>query len=289
MVMDIQSVQAFVEVSDNGSFSRAAKTLYLTQPAVSKRIQALEQSLDVKLFDRIGKRVQLTEAGRALLPSCRRILDEIDEGQRIISNLRGATRGRLRLASSHHIGLHRLPAVLREYANNWPLVELELRFIPSELACEQVLNGTIELALITLPEAADERLLLQPVWQDPMYTVVSSDHELAERNRVTRAQLLQYPAVLPSHGSYTRRLIDTALDLDETVNTLLETDFLETIKAMVHAGLGWSMLPESMLDDSLCVLRMSRARIARRLGIVMHRSRTRSAAANAMMELLRRG
>jgi DNA-binding transcriptional LysR family regulator len=287
--MDIQSVQAFVEVSDSGSFSRAARALFLTQPAVSKRIQSLELALDVKLFDRIGKRVQLTEAGRALLPSCRRILDEIDESQRIISNLRGATRGRLRLATSHHIGLHRLPAALREYANNWPLVELELRFIPSELACEQVINGTIELALITLPESADERLLLQPVWQDPMYAVVSSEHALAARNRVTRAQLLQYPAVLPSHGSYTRQLIDTALDLDETVNTLLETDYLETIKAMVQAGLGWSMLPESMLDDSLCVLQLPRARIARSLGIVIHGSRTRSAAANAMMELLRRG
>ena len=287
--MDIQNLHAFAAVSDSGSFSRAAKALFLTQPAVSKRIQALELALDVKLFDRIGKRVQLTEAGRALLPGCRRILDEIDESQRIISNLRDTTSGVLSLATSHHIGLHRLPAVLREYANNWPQVELGLQFMPSELACEQVINGTIELALITLPESADERLLLQPVWQDPMYAVVSSDHALAALDGVTRAQLLQHAAILPTRGSYTRQLIDAALGLAESVSTLLETDYLETIKAMVQAGLGWSMLPESMLDQSLHVLPVPHSRIARRLGIVSHRSRTKSAAANALMEQLRRG
>ena len=89
--VDIQSIQAFLAVSESGSFSRAADALFLTQPAISKRIQAMEQSLDTPLFDRVGKSVRLTEAGRALLPSCKRILEEIEESRRIISNLRRTT------------------------------------------------------------------------------------------------------------------------------------------------------------------------------------------------------
>ena len=83
--MDIQSIEAFLAVSDTGSFSRAADTLFLSQPAISKRIQTLEHTLDITPFDRVGKSVRLTEAGHALLPSCRRIIEQIEEGKRIIN------------------------------------------------------------------------------------------------------------------------------------------------------------------------------------------------------------
>ena len=114
--MDIQSIRSFLKVNETGSFSRAAEALFITQPAISKRIASLEQSLGTALFDRIGKSVQLTAAGQALLPTYRRILEEIDESHRIISNLRETTSGHLKLATSHHIGLHRLPPVLKKFS-----------------------------------------------------------------------------------------------------------------------------------------------------------------------------
>ncbi len=119
--------------------------------------------------------MQRTEAGRALLPGSRRILNEIDESQRIISNLRGAPSGALSLATSHHIGLHRLPPVLRCFAEQFPQVDLQLKFMDSEQACKQVLHGDIELAIVTLPFDADHRLALQRVWHDPMHCAVASD------------------------------------------------------------------------------------------------------------------
>lgn len=281
--MDIQGIQAFLAVSDTGSFSRAAESLFLTQPAVSKRIHTLEQSLDIRLFDRVGKSVQLTEAGRALLPNCRRILEEIAETERIISNMRATTRGELSLATSHHIGLHRLPPVLRAFSNNYPEVELKLSFMDSEEACQQILSGEIELALITLPIEADERLVLKSVWNDPLQLTVATDHPLASRDKCSIRQLLQHAAILPARETYTRKLIDRALKLDDPVNILLETHYLETIKAMVQAGLGWSMLPVSMIDKNLFALDISQAQITRQLGVVYHRMRTQSNAANAMI------
>ncbi len=286
--MDIQSIQAFLAVSETGSFSRAADALFLTQPAISKRIQAMEQSLDTPLFDRVGKSVRLTAAGRALLPSCKRILEEIEESRRIISNLRRTTSGVLHLATSHHVGLHRLPPVLRDYGSTYPDVELKLAFVESEQACQQIINGDIELAIVTLPNEKDERLEMIPIWHDALCAVVSRRHMLASADRVTVKSLLKQPAILPSPGTYTRHLIDEALGIDASVQILLETHYLETIKAMVQAGLGWSMLPLSMLDKSLVALDIRKARATRQLGAVLHSMRTQSNAANAMISLLKR-
>jgi DNA-binding transcriptional LysR family regulator len=284
--LDIHGIQAFLAVSETGSFSRAADLLCITQPAISKRIQSLEHTLGVTLFDRVGKGVRLTEAGQALLPSSRRIVGEITESERIISNLRKTTRGILSLATSHHIGLHRLPHVLRDYSASYPDVELKVSFMDSEQACQQIIAGDIELAIVTLPDEPDERLEMKTLWNDPLSLVVSKRHPLAATDKPTLKQLLQYSAVLPAQGTYTRKLIDQALCLDESVKILLETHYLETIKAMVQAGLGWSMLPLSMLDRSLVSLDIRHARTSRQLGVVMHNMRTKSNAANAMINLL---
>ena len=284
--MDIQSIQAFLKVSKLGSFSRAADELFITQPAVSKRIQALENSLNTKLFDRIGKSVQLTEAGLALMPNYVRIMEELDESRRIISNLRENTSGVLKLATSHHIGLHRLPPVLKQYAKEFPDVTLELQFMDSEKATELVLQGEIELGIITLPGQADERLSLQKIWHDPMHCVVANDHHLANVKQITRSQLLNEPSILPSSGTYTRGLINNALKGINDSNILMETNYLETIKAMVKIGLGWGVVPDSMLDDSLVSLPLKGVNMHRELGAVSHKARTRSSPANALLKLL---
>lgn len=289
--MDIQNIRAFLMVNQTGSFSRAAENLFITQPAVSKRVAALEESLGISLFDRVGKTVQLTEAGTALVPGYQRIVEEITESQRIVSNLRDNTSGLLSLATSHHIGLHRLPPVLRQFADQYPDVDLQLQFMDSEQACEQIVRGDIELAIVTLPNDADKRLTLQRIWHDPMHCVVASDHELASVARLTIKQLLQQPSVLPSSNTYTRGLINNALGLKEGLNKdthiLIETNYMETIKVMVATGLGWGVVPESMLDDSLTVIDLKSVKMSRELGVVFHRARTRSSAANALMGILK--
>jgi len=210
----------------------------------------------------------------------------MDESQRIISNLRETTSGLLSLATSHHIGLHRLPPVLRQYAKRFPGVDLQLQFMDSELACEQVLRGEIELALVTLPSEADPRLTLQKVWHDPMHCVVASDHALATQKGLTLKQLLKEPSVLPSSNTYTRGLIDKVLGINNETSILMETNYMETIKVMVAAGLGWGVVPDSMLDDSLKLIELKHLSLSRELGVVFHSARTRSSAANALMALL---
>jgi len=274
-------------VAETGSFSRAAEKLFITQPAISKRISTLEFALDCQLFDRLGKSVQLTQAGEALIPSYQRILAEIDESQRIISTLRTQVSGHLKFGTSHHIGLHRLPPVLRQYTNHYPEVELDIQFMDSEQAAALILKGSIELALITLPDIIEKPLTTIPVWTDPMLCVVANDHVLAKQKTVTRKQLVEHGVLIQSHSTHTRDIIDQALKLDSDIKIIMESNYLETIKAMIQNGLGWGVLPESMIDNSLHKLKIKGVKMERHLGILLHASRTLSSSANALMATLK--
>lgn len=285
--MDIRNIRAFLMVAKTGSFSRAAEKLFITQPAISKRISTLEFSLDCQLFDRLGKSVQLTQTGEALIPGYQRILAEMDEAQRIISTLRTQVSGHLRFGTSHHIGLHRLPPVLRQYTKQFPQVELDIQFMDSEQAGALILQGDIELALITLPDDIDKPLTTIPVWSDPMQCVVASDHPLAKQKNVSRKQLTEYGVLIQSHSTHTRDIIDRALKLDADTKIIMESNYLETIKAMIQNGLGWGVLPESMIDNTLHRLKIKDVKMERHLGILLHASRTLSSSANALLETLK--
>ena len=138
--MDNQSLQAFITVAECASFSQAAERLHLTQSAVSKRIATLEHQTGKKLFDRIARQVTLTEAGAALLPRAQHILQEYAAAVQAINDLSGDANGTLHLAISH-LGLHRLPPILKSFARQYPSVHLNIEFMDSEKAYEQVLQG----------------------------------------------------------------------------------------------------------------------------------------------------
>jgi DNA-binding transcriptional LysR family regulator len=285
--MDLASLHAFVEVARERSFSRAAANLFLTQPAVSKRIAGLEEELATRLFDRASRQILLTEAGRHLLPRAERIIHELTDIRRELSNLSGEVAGRLAMATSHHIGLHRMPVVLRRYTERYPGVDLDIRFMESERACQAVEQGELELAVVTLPLEPADSLRAEAVWSDPLRAVVGLDHPLAREGLTDLDHLLSYPAVLPTLRTYTRTLLEQRVArLHRQVVCTLSTDYLETLKMMASIGLGWSLLPETMLDDHLKPLELAELDLTRLLGVVTHRRRTLSNAASAMRTLL---
>ncbi|HKQ31415.1 MAG TPA: LysR family transcriptional regulator [Burkholderiales bacterium] len=286
--MDIAALQAFLAIAETGSFSRAAERIYLTQPAISKRIALLEQELGAPLFDRVGRRVQLTPAGQALAARARTLLKDFDDVKRVITNLAGTIGGELRLAMSHHVGLHRLPPALQRFHDNYPDVRLDLRFMDSEQACQAVAQGELEIAIVTLPPQKDATLRLEQIWDDPLDFVVSREHALARESNIAPRQLLEFPAILPGQGTYTREVILSALgNLRNRVQVGMATNYLEVLKMLAAIGLGWSALPRTMIDDSLKVIQIGKIQIGRRLGIVTHDGRTLSNAAQAMIRIVR--
>ena len=286
--MDISALQAFIAVAESGSFSRAAERIFLTQPAISKRIAALEQDIGARLFDRVGRKIHLTQAGEALLLRTRAVLGELEDIKRDITNLSGTIAGELSVATSHHIGLHRLPGPLKRFHETYTQVRLNLHFMDSEKACNAVARGELELAVVTLPPSADPPLRVEKIWDDPLDIVVSRSHPLAQVKRVQAAMLLDYPAILPGLGTYTREIILNSFGpLRDRIQVGMATNYLEVLKMLAAIGLGWSALPRTMIDEGLKVVQIEKREIRRELGVVTHERRTLSNAGQAMIRIIR--
>lgn len=284
--MDLANLNAFLAIAESGSFSEAAERLHLTQPAVSKRIAGLEQQLNVRLFDRLGREVGLTEAGRALLPRAYQILNVLDDTRRALTNLNGEVTGRLTLATSHHIGLHRLPPLLRAFTRAHPQVALDIQFLDSEVAYEEILHGRAELAVITLAPETRSPVRAVPVWDDPLDFVAAPEHPLV-RGAISLADVARHPAVFPGDNTFTHHIVRRLFEAEGlTPNIGMSTNYLETIKMMVSIGLAWSVLPRTMLDEQVMRLPLPGIQLTRQLGYIVHTERTLSNAAKAFMSLL---
>lgn len=284
--MDTQNLRAFLAVADHGSFSEAAEALHLTQPAISKRIAGLEDELDTRLFDRIGRRISLTESGRLLLPRARNILLAIEDTRRSLQNRDGIVEGRLAIGTSHHAGLHRLPPTLRHFARDYPQVALDIRFLDSEQAYEAVLRGDLELAVVTLAPEQHPGMETTLLWLDPLAFVCATEHPLAQTGGLSLRHLAEHAAILPGDNTYTGQLIRRAFQQASlNLPSGMTTNYLETLKMLASVGLGWSVLPQTMLDAELAVLNPG-ITLTRQLGLIVHRERSLSNAARAFIDCL---
>jgi len=285
--MDLANLNAFIAIAEAGSFSEAGERLHLTQPAVSKRIAGLEQQLNVRLSDRIGREVSLTEAGRALLPRAYQILNVLDDTRRALTNLNGEISGRLTLATSHHIGLHRLPPLLRAFTRAHPQVALDIQFLDSEVAYEEVLHGRAELAVITLAPETRSPVAATAIWDDVLDFVAAPEHPLARNGAVNLADVARHPAVFPGDNTFTHHIVRRLFEAEGLKpNIGMSTNYLETIKMMVSIGIAWSVLPRTMLDSQVAALPLPGVQLMRRLGYIVHTERTLSNAARAFIALL---
>ncbi|MBS7326226.1 MAG: LysR family transcriptional regulator [Thiopseudomonas sp.] len=285
--MDLASLHTFITIAELGSFSLAGEKLHITQPAVSKRLAALEEQLGAQLFDRLGREVRLTQAGQTLLPRAYRIVNELEDSKRALQNLSDNVSGTLSLATSHHIGLRRLPPVLRRFTRDFPQVVLDIRFLDSEVAYNDVLHGRCELALITLSPQRRDPLRSVKIWHDELVFVVAPGHPLSQQASVSLQDLCNWPAVFPGSQTFTSGI---ALSLFAaaglTPNISMHTNYMETIKMMVSIGLAWSVLPHTMVDEEVCTLQVATATLSRDLGYILHRERTLSNAARAFIDSL---
>lgn len=287
-MIDTPTLTAFMAVAETGSFSAAAERLYITQPAISKRIALLEQQLEARLFDRVGRQIKLTEAGNALLPRARQVLMDVEDMARAIHDLSGEVSGKLRIGTSHHIGLHRLPPVLRQFSKDYPKVTLDIHFIDSEEAWEGVLHGELEMGVVTLPPQPDERLHSEVIWQDPLVFMCAPEHPLARKDHLTLEALTGHSAILPSPVTFTRGIVERLFDEHKLkLDIAMSTNYLETIHMMVSIGLGWSVLPATMVDKGVVQLPVDAPLPQRQLGVVTHPARSQSNAAQAFLRALR--
>ncbi len=296
--MDTQSLQAFISVAETESFSMASQQLHLTQPAVSKRIAQLESNLETQLFDRLPRKAVLTPSGEALLPKARHILSELLDIKTELASLSGDVSGTLRIGTSHHIGLHHLPHLLRQFHDAYPQVKLALQFLGSEAACEALAQGDLDIAFATLPLESHPKLDMKAVWRDPLNFVCAHTHPLSKIKKPSLSELSQHEAILPETNTVTFEIIENAFKKEQvSLQTALPSryretismmsSYMETIKMMASVGLGWAVLPEHMAKDKdLFKIKVGPKSLYRELGVLQRKGKTLGNAGRAFLAIL---
>lgn len=286
--MNSTNLTTFITVMQTGSISAAAEKLYITQPAVSKRIKSLENELGVTLFDIIGRGIVPTQAANSLLNYAKRWLDDYENFCINLKSSQHTISGKLVIGTSHHIGLHHLPPVIKQFIQMYPAVQIEVRFLDSEEAHKSVLDGDVALAFLTLPPVYDKRLTYHTLWSDPLYFVTGTLSPLAKKLNVTLEQLAHYPAILPSANTFTSQItLAKFAKYNLRPYATMNTNPLESIRMLVSVGLGWSVLPQTLINQDLQPIDMkNKIELQRYLGLVINPNITRSASVDALLGLL---
>jgi len=271
--LDSRQLRAFATLARTGSFTRAGKELFISQSAVSHSMKALESDIGCRLFDRMGKKVILTQAGETLLHHAEKILAEMEGARASIEQLGKWGRARLRLGASVTACEHILPAVLRELKDRFPQCLISISPGDTQDMIGWLHRSSIDLAL-TLQPTGEDKLEFTPLFHDEMVFVLSPSHPWAARGRVVREEIPKQNYILYNKTSYTFQLVEDYFRQEDMVlNTVIELGSMEASKELVKLGLGISIVApwiarKELEEKSLVALPLGRRKLRRHWGIL---------------------
>jgi LysR family transcriptional regulator, low CO2-responsive transcriptional regulator len=252
----LRQLRTFKTVADLASFSLAANRLKLSQPSVSYQVKELEETLGLPLLDRLGKRVQLTEAGTLLYGYARRMLDVLDEATIAIEEMRGIKRGNLRVGASTTVGIYLLPAALGAFKKLHPGLVISLEIGTRARVQEQVLLNELDLAVVG-PAAKDPELAIIPFLSDELVVIAPAGHPLSARRGLTLKDLADQPFVMREAASGSRWSLEKAARrAGVKLMVAMELGSNGAIKHAVESGLGLAVL-----SRYACALEVSNGRL----------------------------
>jgi DNA-binding transcriptional LysR family regulator len=289
--MNLHHLSIFKTVCEEGGISRGAERLMISQPAVSKQLQQLEQSLGVQLMDRLPSGVRLTQAGELLLDHARRLFAVESEAEQALAQLRGLHRGRLAVGASMTVGVYLLPELLAKFRRTHPSIELQCEIGNTKHIQQLLLHNVVDVGLTEgFVESPD---LLAEVFQtDELVAITKPDHPLQRRKNVTLDMFLREPLIVREIGSGTRAVIERALAQRgmemKPAFTLANT---EAIKRTVTAGIGVAIVSSlaiqtELATGQLAILNVKNLSVRRPLHCLEVRGKTRSPAIEAFLEKL---
>jgi len=261
-------LKVFRTVAEHLNFRKAAEHLFLTQPAVTLQIKALENDLGVRLFDRTAGRISLTGQGEVLLGYANKMANLVSQAERDLGNDNGKVSGELSLGVSTTIAQYVLPRLLGAFLDEHPNVQFSLHSGNTSEIVQRLLEGKLSVGLIEGP-ARDRGVRSEPFMEDELVLVAPRDFEL---DHLSRSQFLALSLLMRERGSGSRRVVETALDKAgfklKSFKKVMELDSTEAIKSAVEAGLGvgfisrWAISKELELS-ALKVVQVSGVRVTR--------------------------
>ncbi|MBW4666813.1 MAG: LysR family transcriptional regulator [Cyanomargarita calcarea GSE-NOS-MK-12-04C] len=242
----LHQLKVFEAAARHGSFTRAAEELFLTQPTVSMQIKQLTKSVGLPLFEQVGKRLYLTEAGRELFATCRQIFETIDQFQMKVADLKGLKQGQLRLAVIT-TAKYFIPRLLGPFCELYPGIDIALQVTNHEGILERMTSNLDDLYIMSqVPEHLDVNF--QAFLENPLVVLAPMNHPLAHEKNIPIQRLAEEPFIMREPGSGTRRSIQQLLDEHQvTVKVKLELGSNEAIKQAIAGGLGISVLSRHTL------------------------------------------
>lgn len=276
--LDSRQLRAFSALARTGSFTLAAKELFLSQSAVSHSMKALEEDVGCRLLDRVGKKVFLTQAGEQLLAHAEKILREMKTARDSLQQLGKWGKGKLRLGASTTACQYIIPNALTEFKRRFADCAIHIEPGDTTLLIDALLENRIDLAISLHPQT-DEPLEFRPLFTDELQFLVSPAHPWAKDGHVVREEAAKQNFILYKRGSYTARLIDDYFRHEHIVlNTVIELGSMEAIKQLVKLNLGVSIVApwiarEEIARGELVALSMGRRKLKREWGVLMLKDR----------------
>jgi len=250
--MRLEQLEAFLSVSETGSFQKAAKRCGVTQSTISRQIQALETELNASLLHRTAQ-IRLTVAGEALLPKARRICQDWRQVTQEISDLMAGKQPELCVAAIHSVCSHLLPPVLQQFCQDYPEVQLRVTALGSDRSLKVLRDGLVDVAIVM----DNERLTTRPemnvktLYEEPVEVLMAANHPLTQYTEVPWATLAQYPQVVFKDGYGMQRLVQTQFEESGgQLQAALELNTLDAFRGVVRQGQMIALLPQSALTES---------------------------------------
>ena len=286
MNISTRQLRAFIALSESRNFTRAASVCHLSQSAFSSLIRQLEESLEVRLFDRNTRSVELTAEGREFDVSARRVLAAFEAAMSDMHARATLDRGRVSIALLPSLAADWLPHVLAGFRHEHPGIDLEVADVLSEACIERVRSGQADFALAAT-RADTPELRAVAFCSDGFHLVCRNDHPLAKNTNPRPRDVAAWPFIHLSRTSSVRQYIDAAT-LPQVLPAVLEVDQLATVAGMVSAGLGISVVPSLTLyqfrSPNLAIRRLKWPGLTRQIYLVRKRDRGFSAAAECFYE-----
>ena len=291
--MDVRDLQVFLSVAKHLNYTRAAEEVNLSQPSVSVRMRQLERDLGSKLFEQLGKKIALTEAGQLLIPFATRVIAAMSDARHAIDELQGLERGLLRIGASTTPGMYLIPRTIAHFKRRFPKIEVHLAVKDTRQIEDGIIRNEFDFGFVGGHLAGDEVDVL-PWMTDHLVLVVPSNHILARKKSVKVADLRKEKFILREPGSATRAAVVNHLqksDLD--VETVMEMENPESVKKAVQSGLGIAFISKFAVETelkakSLVAIGVNGLDINRELKIVYRKDKHLGRAAQTFIDMARR-
>src|SRR5712692_9507979 len=287
--MDVRDLQVFLSVAKHLNYTRAGEEVSLSQPSVSVRMRQLERDLGSKLFEQLGKKIALTEAGKLLVPYASRVIAAMDDARDAMDDLQGLERGSLRIGASTTPGMYLIPRTIAHFKRRYPKIEIHLAVKDTRQIEEGVIRNEFDFGFVGGHLTGDE-VDVVPWMSDELILVVPVAHRLAAKRVVKPQDLSREKFILREQGSATRAVVASHLRKCRIeVEAVMEMANPESVKKAVQSGLGITFISAFAVETelqakTLVAVKIRNLEIRRELKIVYRKDKHLSQAVRAFLD-----